>query len=99
RPSDRDRSFRAACRCSAWPTRLCQRLLDCRVERAQAGGHVGPDMNTKRPPVALRQDLKVAPRLRRLDQPKRIFLPADLQIPSVVTRHLKEDAGVGATFV
>src|SRR5262249_2285448 len=56
-------------------------------------------MHAKRPPVALRQDLKVTPRLRGLDETERVFLPGDLQVPAIVTRHLKEDAGVGTAFV
>src|SRR3954451_16982653 len=56
-------------------------------------------MNPKRPPVALRQDLEVATRLRGLDEAERVLLPGDLQIAGIVTRHLQEDAGVGTTFI
>jgi hypothetical protein len=54
---------------------LCQGLVDRRIERAQAGGDVGSDVNPERAPVALRQDLKVTACLRRLDETERV--PAD----------------------
>ena len=64
------------------PTLLCQCLLDRRVERAQTGGEIRPEMDPEGPAMALRQDLKVPARLRGLDETKRVLLSRDLQIPS-----------------
>ena len=47
--------------------RLAERLLDRRVQRLEAGGHVRAQVHAQRAPLALGQHLEVAARLRRLD--------------------------------
>src|SRR6266481_3727546 len=50
------------------------------AQDSQAGGHVGAQVDAERAAVALRQDLEIAARLRRLDDPERVLLPRHRQI-------------------
>ena len=49
-------------------------MLDCLVERGEAGGDVGAEMNAQRAAVAFGENLKIAARLRRLNDAKGVLL-------------------------
>jgi hypothetical protein len=76
-----------------------KRLSDGVLERRQAGSDVRAEMDAQRTPVAFRQDVEIAARLRGLDDAEGIFLARHLEIGGVVASDLQEHPGVGAAFV
>ncbi|KXK00247.1 MAG: hypothetical protein UZ03_NOB001002839 [Nitrospira sp. OLB3] len=56
-------------------------------------------MHPQQPPSPLRQDLKIAARLRRLDDAKRIPLAGHRHVCGILASQLEEEAGVRPSFI
>ena len=81
------------------PFALGQRLLDGPADRGQAGVDVLADVDSKRAPAALGQDLEVPSRLGGLDDTEGVLAPGHRQVAGVVAGDLEEDARVGPALV
>src|SRR5271169_5294101 len=56
-------------------------------------------MHAQKTPVALGQNLEIAPCLGRLDGAEAVFLPRHVEIDGVITCDLEEYAAVGTAFI
>src|SRR5215510_580859 len=56
-------------------------------------------MYPQRAPVALEQNLEIAPGLCCLDNTERVFLPRNRQIDCIVASDLQEDSRIRPTFI
>src|SRR5579864_6932628 len=75
------------------------RLVYRGEENFQALTDVSAQMHTQGSSLSVGKDLKVPPRLCRLDNSERKFLFRHRHIESIITRELKKDPTVGSAFV
>ena len=68
--------------------RLGQRLLDRLRELREPGRHIRPEMDAQRPAIAFREHLKIAARLRRFHDAKRVLVAGNGQIGGIVASDL-----------
>jgi hypothetical protein len=69
------------------------------LERREPGCYMPAEMDAQHPPVALRQDIEIAARLRRFDDAEGVFLVRHLDIGAVVAGYLQVHAGIGPALV
>ena len=76
-----------------------ERLLDGALQRGEASGDVAAEMHAQRAAVAIRENLKIAARLRRFHHAECVFLARNRKIRSIVAGDLQEHAGIWSALV